>query len=135
MHAKHTFNIGDQAATLEMSEIARQVSCAVRLQFEYNFILATVFLAKEPKPRQDSSLAVDYFENICAVRCVLGSYFRRDGQRAEKETVTSRLIVRSIRPRSYTPDGMMPRLWQVYSSTRPMWWRSQIHMHQKADHG
>ena len=67
-------------------------------------VLATVVAAKEPKPGQDwFPLTVDYVEKTYAAGKIPGGFFKREGRPSEKETLTSRLIDRPIRP--LFPDG------------------------------
>src|SRR5881227_1191386 len=62
-------------------------------------VLATVVAAKEPKAGQDwFPLTVDYVEKTYAAGKILGGLFKREGRPSEKETLTSRLIDRPIRP-------------------------------------
>jgi polyribonucleotide nucleotidyltransferase len=89
--------------TLETGEIARQSSGAVLVKMEDTVVLATV-VAKDAKPGQDFfPLTVDYIEKTYAAGRIPGSYFKREGRPSEKETLTSRLIDRPIRP--LFPDG------------------------------
>jgi polyribonucleotide nucleotidyltransferase len=104
MHIKHSFKLGDQTIILESGELARQATGAIRLQMGDTVVLATVVAAKEPRPGQDFfPLTVDYIEKTYAAGRIPGGYFRREGQPSEKETLTCRLIDRSIRP--LFPDG------------------------------
>lgn len=104
MHVKHSFTLGNQTVTLETGEIARQASGAVRLAVGDTVVLATVVADRRSKPGQDFfPLTVDYIEKAYAAGRIPGGHFRREGQLAEKETLTSRLIDRSIRP--LFPDG------------------------------
>src|SRR5690349_7658015 len=68
-------------------------------------VLATVVAAKEPKVGQDwFPLTVDYVEKTYAAGKIPGGFFKREGRPSEKETLTSRLIDRPIRP--LFPDGL-----------------------------
>ncbi|MBO4789734.1 MAG: polyribonucleotide nucleotidyltransferase [Oxalobacter sp.] len=98
-----TFQYGQHTVTLETGEIARQSSGAVLVKMEDTVVLATV-VAKDAKPGQDFfPLTVDYIEKTYAAGRIPGSYFKREGRPSEKETLTSRLIDRPIRP--LFPDG------------------------------
>ena len=93
-----TFQYGQHTVTLETGEIARQSSGAVLVKMEDTVVLATV-VAKDAKPGQDFfPLTVDYIEKTYAAGRIPGSYFKREGRPSEKETLTSRLIDRPIRP-------------------------------------
>src|SRR2546423_13319479 len=69
-------------------------------------VLATVVAAKQPKVGQDwFPLTVDYVEKTYAAGKIPGGFFKREGRPSEKETLTSRLIDRPIRP--LFPDGFL----------------------------
>jgi polyribonucleotide nucleotidyltransferase len=95
---------GAHTVTLETGEIARQAHGAVLVNMDETVVLATVVAAKEPKPGQDFfPLTVDYIEKVYAAGRIPGGFFKREGRPSEKETLTSRLIDRPIRP--LFPDG------------------------------
>src|ERR1700709_649248 len=99
-----TFQYGDHTVTLETGEIARQASGAVLVSVEDTVVLATVVARKDAKPGQDFfPLTVDYVEKTYAAGKIPGGFFKREGRPTEKETLTSRLIDRPIRP--LFPDG------------------------------
>jgi len=101
---KKTFTLGDQQVTFETGEIARQAHGAVICTIDDTVVLATVVGAKEPKAGQDwLPLTVDYSERTYAAGKIPGGFFKREGRPSEKETLTSRLIDRPIRP--LFPDG------------------------------
>jgi polyribonucleotide nucleotidyltransferase len=101
---KKTFTLGDQEVTFETGEIARQAHGAVLCTIDDTVVLATVVGAKEPKAGQDwFPLTVDYAERTYAAGKIPGGFFKREGRPSEKETLTSRLIDRPIRP--LFPDG------------------------------
>ncbi|WP_183638319.1 polyribonucleotide nucleotidyltransferase [Niveibacterium umoris] len=101
---KKTFAYGNQTVTMETGEIARQAHGAVVVTVEDTVVLATVVAAKNPKPGQDFfPLTVDYMEKFYAAGRIPGGFFKREGRPTEKETLTSRLIDRPIRP--LFPDG------------------------------
>ncbi|MEK0429604.1 MAG: polyribonucleotide nucleotidyltransferase [Pseudomonadota bacterium] len=101
-----TFQYGQHTVTLETGEIARQASGAVLVSVEDTVILATVVARKEAKPGQDFfPLTVDYVEKTYAAGRIPGGFFKREGRPSEKETLTSRLIDRPIRP--LFPDGYL----------------------------
>jgi polyribonucleotide nucleotidyltransferase len=84
---------------LETGRIARQADCAVLATYGETSVLATVVAAKEEKPGIDFfPLTVNYQEKTFAAGKIPGGYFKREGRPTEKETLTSRLIDRPIRP-------------------------------------
>ena len=102
--AKEEFQYGQHKVVLETGEIARQASGAVLVNVEDTIVLATVVAAKSAKPGQDFfPLTVDYMEKTYAAGKIPGGFFKREGRPSEKETLTSRLIDRPLRP--LFPDG------------------------------
>jgi polyribonucleotide nucleotidyltransferase len=84
---------------LETGKIARQADGAVLATWGETTLLATVVGAKAPKPGQDFfPLTVNYQEKAFAAGRIPGGYFKREGRPTERETLTSRLIDRPIRP-------------------------------------
>src|SRR3954453_14810250 len=101
-----TFQYGQHQVTLETGEIARQASGAVLVSVEDTVVLATVVARKDAKPGQDFfPLTVDYVEKTYAAGRIPGGFFKREGRPSEKETLTSRLIDRPIRP--LFPEGYL----------------------------
>jgi polyribonucleotide nucleotidyltransferase len=101
-----TFQYGQHTVTLETGEIARQASGAVMVSIEDTVVLATVVARKDAKPGQDFfPLTVDYVEKAYAAGRIPGGFFKREGRPSEKETLTSRLIDRPIRP--LFPEGYL----------------------------
>ncbi len=101
-----SFQYGQHQVTLETGEIARQASGAVMVSIEDTVILATVVARKDAKPGQDFfPLTVDYLEKTYAAGRIPGGFFKREGRPSEKETLTSRLIDRPIRP--LFPEGYL----------------------------
>ena len=101
---KKSFNYGAHTVTLETGEIARQAGGAVLVSMDDTVILATVVAQTTPKPGQDFfPLTVDYIEKVYAAGRIPGGFFKREGRPSEKETLTSRLIDRPIRP--LFPEG------------------------------
>jgi polyribonucleotide nucleotidyltransferase len=101
-----TFQYGQHQVTLETGEIARQASGAVVVSIEDTVVLATVVARKDAKPGQDFfPLTVDYVEKSYAAGRIPGGFFKREGRPSEKETLTSRLIDRPIRP--LFPEGYL----------------------------
>ncbi len=96
---RKTFPYGSHQVTLETGEIARQAHGAVVCTMDDTVVLATVVAAKEPRTGQDwFPLTVDYVEKTYAAGKIPGGFFKREGRPTEKETLTSRLIDRPIRP-------------------------------------
>lgn len=101
---KKSITYGRHQLTLETGEIARQAHGAVVVTMEDTVVLVTVVGAKTIKPGQDFfPLTVDYQEKFYAAGRIPGSFFKREGRPSEKETLTSRLIDRPIRP--LFPEG------------------------------
>ena len=101
---KKTFSLGSHQVTFETGEIARQAHGSVVCTMEDTVVLASVVAAKEPRVGQDwFPLTVDYVEKTYAAGKIPGGFFKREGRPSEKETLTSRLIDRPIRP--LFPDG------------------------------
>ena len=93
------FNYGKHAVTLETGRVARQASGAVVASIDDTVVLATVVGARTAKPGQDFfPLAVHYQEKTYAAGRIPGGFFKREARPSEKETLTSRLIDRPIRP-------------------------------------
>ncbi|TDO98158.1 polyribonucleotide nucleotidyltransferase [Marinomonas balearica] len=101
-----TFEFGNQTVTLETGRIARQATGAVLCTLGDAQVLATVVGAKSANPSQDFfPLSVHYQERTYAVGKIPGGFLKREGRPSEKETLTSRLIDRPIRP--LFPKGFM----------------------------
>ena len=84
---------------LETGKIARQADGAVMASYGGTTVLATVVFEKKPKPGLDFfPLTVNYQEKAFAAGKIPGGFFKREGRPSEKETLTSRLIDRPIRP-------------------------------------
>ena len=102
--AKKTFAYGAHQVTLETGEVARQADAAVLVTMDDTVVLVSVVGAKTVKPGQDFfPLTVDYIEKTYAAGKIPGGFFKREGRPSEKETLTSRLIDRPLRP--LFPDG------------------------------
>ena len=90
---------GGRPLTLETGRIARQADGAVLASYGDTTVIATVVAAKQPKEGIDFlPLTVNYQEKYFAAGRIPGGYFKREGRPTEKETLTSRLIDRPIRP-------------------------------------
>ena len=102
-----TFQYGEQTVTLETGRIARQASGAVLVTVDDAIqVLVAVVGSKTAKPDQGFfPLSVHYQEKTYAVGKIPGGFFKREARPSEKETLTSRLIDRPIRP--LFPKGFM----------------------------
>jgi polyribonucleotide nucleotidyltransferase len=101
MFKKETVEIewGKRPLRLETGRIARQADAAVLATYGGTSVLATVVAMKEERPGIDFfPLTVNYQEKTFAAGKIPGGYFKREGRPTEKETLTSRLIDRPIRP-------------------------------------
>ncbi|WP_331346234.1 polyribonucleotide nucleotidyltransferase [Cellvibrio sp. UBA7661] len=100
------FQYGNQTVTLETGRIARQATGAVLATMGEVSVLCTVVGAKQASPGQDFfPLSVHYQEKSYAAGRIPGGYLKREGRPSEKETLTSRLIDRPIRP--LFPEGFL----------------------------
>ena len=101
MFDHHSIEIewGGRPLTLETGKVARQADGSVIATYGETVVHATVVAAKSPKPGQDFfPLTVNYQEKTYAAGKIPGGFFKREGRPSEKETLTSRLIDRPIRP-------------------------------------
>jgi polyribonucleotide nucleotidyltransferase len=90
---------GEETLTLETGKVARQADGSVIATLGETSVMANVTFAKAPKPGQDFfPLTVHYQERYYAAGKVPGGFFKREARPSEKETLTSRLIDRPIRP-------------------------------------
>src|SRR5688572_13105386 len=98
-HQKVEIEWGGRKLVLETGKMARQADGAVVATYGETTVLATVVSLHEPKPGQDFfPLTVNYQEKYYASGRIPGGFFKREGRPTEKETLTSRLIDRPIRP-------------------------------------
>ncbi len=96
---RKTIEWGGRTLSLETGRMARQADGAVLATYGETSVLATVVVAKQPKAGIDFfPLTVNYQEKTFAAGKIPGGYFKREGRPTEKETLTSRLIDRPIRP-------------------------------------
>ena len=100
------FQFGDHKVVLETNKIAKQATGSVMATMGDTVVLCTVVANPSPNPGQDFfPLTVNYQEKSYAAGKVPGGFLRREGRPSDKETLTSRLIDRPIRP--LFPDGFM----------------------------
>lgn len=101
---KKTFSYGPHAVTLETGELARQAGGAVLASMGQTVVLVTAVARDTAVPGRDFfPLTVNYIEKTYAAGRIPGGFFKREGRPTERETLTSRLIDRPIRP--LFPDG------------------------------
>ena len=102
-HSKQ-IDIHGQPFSIETGKVAKQADGSVVVRFGNTMVLATVVAAKSAREAQDFfPLTVEYRERAYAGGRIPGGYFKREGAPVKKETLTSRLIDRPIRP--LFPDG------------------------------
>ena len=101
---KKSFQYGKHTVTLETGELARQADGAVLVSIDDTVVLVTAVGATNAKAGQDFfPLTCDYQERTYAAGKIPGGFFKREGRPSEKETLTSRLIDRPMRP--LFPEG------------------------------
>jgi len=99
-----SFQYGPHTVTIETGEIARQAEGAVRVSMGDTVVLVTACAQRSARADRDFfPLTVNYVEKTYAAGRIPGGFFKREGRPTEKETLTSRLIDRPIRP--LFPDG------------------------------
>ena len=101
-----SFPYGAHTVTLETGEMARQADGAVRVSMGDTIVIVTAVAEKSARAGRDFfPLTVNYVEKTYAAGRIPGGFFKREGRPTEKETLTSRLIDRPIRP--LFPDGFV----------------------------
>jgi len=96
---KKSFQYGSHELVLETGEFARQAGGAVMVTMDDTVVLVTAVVMKEADPGRDFfPLTINYQEKTFAAGKIPGGFFKREGRPAEKETLTSRLIDRPLRP-------------------------------------
>jgi polyribonucleotide nucleotidyltransferase len=101
-----TFQYGDQQVTVETGRVARQANGSVLVTMGGTVVLVTAVGRREAVAGQSFfPLTVNYQEKFYAAGRIPGGFFKREGRPTEKETLTSRLIDRPIRP--LFPNGFM----------------------------
>jgi polyribonucleotide nucleotidyltransferase len=96
---KKSVQYGAHMLTIETGEISRQADAAVLVSYGDTVVLVAVTSKREVKQGQDFfPLTVDYMEKTYAAGKIPGGFFKREGRPSEKETLTSRLIDRPLRP-------------------------------------
>jgi polyribonucleotide nucleotidyltransferase len=103
---KKSFKYGEHTVTIETGELARQADGAVLVTMNETVVLVTAVGLKKATPGRDFfPLTVNYIEKTYAAGRIPGGFFKREGRPTEKETLTSRLIDRPIRP--LFPEGFI----------------------------
>jgi polyribonucleotide nucleotidyltransferase len=100
---KKVIQYGGRTLTLETGLIAKQATAAVMVSLDETVVLVTVVAKKESEQKDFFALTVDYQERFYAAGRIPGGFFKREGRPSEKETLTSRLIDRPLRP--LFPEG------------------------------
>jgi len=96
---KKSFEYGEHTVTIETGEVARQADGAVLVSMSDTVVLVTAVGQKDASVGRDFfPLTVNYVEKTYAAGRIPGGFFKREGRPSEKETLTSRLIDRPIRP-------------------------------------
>ncbi|MEO8191840.1 MAG: polyribonucleotide nucleotidyltransferase, partial [Acidobacteriota bacterium] len=98
---RHTISVplGNRSLEIEIGKLAKQADGSAVVRFGDTVVLCTAVFQKEPKENADFfPLTVDYRENTYAAGRIPGGWFKREGRPTEKETLTSRLIDRPMRP-------------------------------------
>src|SRR6202049_4431691 len=99
MYRKLEMQLAGRTLSLETGRLAKQSHGAVLAQYGETVVLATVVSAYKSRDKIDFlPLTVDYQEKTFAAGKIPGGFFKREGRPSEKETLTSRLIDRAIRP-------------------------------------
>ncbi|MDQ1362809.1 MAG: polyribonucleotide nucleotidyltransferase [Pseudomonadota bacterium] len=95
---KKSFQFGEHNVTIETGEVARQASGAVLVNMADTVVLVTAVVVKGGEPQDFFPMTVNYQERTYAAGKIPGGFFKREGRPSEKETLTSRLIDRPLRP-------------------------------------
>ena len=97
---------GGRTLSIETGRIARQADGAVLVTYGETAVMCTAVAEREARPGRDFfPLTVNYMERTYAAGKIPGGFFKREGRPSEKETLTSRLIDRPIRP--LFPNGFL----------------------------
>ena len=95
---KRTFSFGKHDITLETGKVAKQTNASVITNISGTTVLTTVVGHDDGQNRDFFPLTVNYQEKAYAAGKIPGGFFKREGRPTEKETLTSRLIDRPLRP-------------------------------------
>ncbi|NNF66493.1 MAG: polyribonucleotide nucleotidyltransferase, partial [Gammaproteobacteria bacterium] len=103
---KKTFQYGAHSVSIETGEVARQADGAVVVSMSDTVVLVTAVGSRDADPaRGFFPLTCNYIEKTYAAGKIPGGFFKREGRPTEKDTLTSRLMDRPIRP--LFPKGFM----------------------------
>jgi len=103
MRLKKSVKVGENELTIETGHMAKQADGSVVVTYGDTMLLVTAVSAREKKDIDFLPLTVEYQEKLYSAGRIPGSYFKREGRLTEKETLTSRLVDRSLRP--LFPEG------------------------------
>src|SRR5271155_2017316 len=103
MFEKVSINLGGRELTLETGKMARQAHGSVVVRYGDTVVLATACMDNKATEKDFLPLTVDYREYTYSAGKIPGGFFKREGRPSERETLTSRLIDRPLRP--LFPDG------------------------------
>ncbi|MGD0868908.1 MAG: polyribonucleotide nucleotidyltransferase [Bryobacteraceae bacterium] len=104
MHHKVEVDLGGRIITLETGKMAKQANGAVVVRSGDSVVLVSACMSDQPKPNANFfPLTVDYREYTYSAGKIPGGFIKREGRPSEKETLTSRLIDRPVRP--LFPEG------------------------------
>src|SRR3982075_3877181 len=99
MAERVTAQVGDKQIIIETGKYAKQADGAVTVQLGETIVVVAAVAAIKAKPGQEFfPLTVDYREKAAAAGKFPGGYFKREGRPTEKETLTSRMTDRPLRP-------------------------------------
>jgi polyribonucleotide nucleotidyltransferase len=98
-------DVGGRTLILESGRIAKQANGAVVARYADTVVLCTACMENRANPRDFLPLTVDYREYTYAAGKIPGGFFKREGRLSERETLTSRLIDRPMRP-------LFPEAWR-----------------------
>jgi len=105
MYQEFRTKLGEEELIIGTGKLAKQAHGSVTVQYGGTMVLVTVVCSKKANDRFDFfPLTVEYREKTFASGRIPGGFFKREGRSTEKETLTSRMIDRPIRP--LFPDGM-----------------------------
>ena len=105
-HIQKSVQIADKEFRFSLGHYAKQAHGSVLVYFGDSAVLCTACAGKEPRPGVDFlPLTVDYIEKTFAAGKIPGGFYKREGRPRDHETLTSRMIDRSVRP-------LMPKTWR-----------------------
>ena len=97
-HLRRASSIGESELCIEVGRLAKQADGSVVVRYGDTMLLVTAVSAREKKDIDFLPLTVEYQEKLYAAGRIPGSFFKREGRLTEKETLTCRLIDRSLPP-------------------------------------